>query len=259
MLRNLFLLSLRRGYFYNITLYSPLILYPLIKLWISAILESEQLIKTMKKLIIFASGEKEPDKGGSGFKKLVEATRTGILDVKIVAVVSNHPNGGVFSKAQELGVPFVHSPRGRTANDYRRIVAESCADFTALSGWLGFVQGLDPRTTFNIHPAFDLRKFGGKDFYGHKVHEAVIAAFKRSEVAYSGVTMHFATAKYDDPGAIFFQRKVSIYPDDDADTLAERVNRMEHEWQARITNDVVHGKIHWDGLDPKSICGADLE
>jgi phosphoribosylglycinamide formyltransferase-1 len=208
------------------------------------------------KLIVFASGSK--DGGGSGFEKLIENMRAGVLNVDIVAVVSNHEHGGVRERADRLGIPFIYSPKGRTAEDYKRIVKDSGAEFTALSGWLGFVEGLDPKTTFNIHPAWLPSPFGGAGFYGHLVHEAVLAAYKRGEVSHAGVSMHFVTPLYDE-GAVFFRRKVPIMPDDTPETLAKRVNEMEHKWQSIITNKVVNGEISWDGLDPGSLKGADLD
>ncbi len=211
----------------------------------------------LPKLIIFASGSK--DGGGSGFQKLVEATGTCVLGAEIVAVVSNHEHGGVRKRADALGIRFVYSPKGRTADDYRRIIQESGADYTALSGWLGKIEGHDPRTTFNIHPALLPSPFGGQGFYGHHVHEAVIAAYKRDKITHTGVTMHFATAKYDDPSAVFFQRQVEILPDDTPDTIAQRVNQTEHSWQARITDLVVTGVIKWDGVNTASIQGASIE
>ena len=51
------------------------------------------------KIVVFASGTK--DNGGSGFENLVEASRTGILDAEIVAVVSNHERGGVREQGRE--------------------------------------------------------------------------------------------------------------------------------------------------------------
>jgi len=210
-------------------------------------------------LIIFATGGKGRTEGGSGFVKLAEASQTGLLEANIVAVVSNNPEGGVFTKAQAFGIRFEYSPKPRTAEDYKRLVSKYGADYVALSGWLGRVEGLDPRITFNIHPAYDLLRFGGQNFYGHKVHEAVHRAYILGEVTHTGVSMHFATAKYDDPGAVFFKRKVQIYPDDSVDSIAKRVNDLEHEWQAKITNRVVRGEISWDGVNPASIRGADIE
>lgn len=214
-------------------------------------------MKNKPNLLIFASGTATG--GGSGFEKLVDASLSGVLEANIVGVVSNNENGGVREKAERLEIPFFHSPKGRTADDYRRFVQETNADFVALSGWLGLVSGLDPKTTFNIHPAWLPSPYGGKGFHGHHVHEAVLADYKAGNVTHHGLTMHFATAKYDDPNAIFFRRRVEIKPDDTADTLGARVNKMEHKWQAKITNLVVTGKITWDGENGASITGADIE
>ena len=214
------------------------------------------------KLLVFASGTKLYDTekgGGSGFQKLFEATQTGILQADIVAVVSNHEKGGVRARAEKLGVPFIYSPKPRTASDYQKIVSDTGADFIALSGWLALIEGLPANKTFNIHPAWLPSPFGGDGFYGHHVHEAVIKAYKEGKVTHAGVTMHFVTEKYDDDRAIFFRRRVEILPDDTPETLAKRVNEMEHKWQAIITNKVVSGEISWDGKDFSTMKGADLE
>ena len=201
------------------------------------------------KILVFASGSATG--GGSGFEKLVEATRSGILDADIVGVVSNHPNGGVKERAERLGVKFIYFAGPYTEEGYKKIVDESSAEYVALSGWLKLVAGLPPTKTFNIHPG-PLPKFGGRGMYGHHVHEAVIEAYKRGEVTHSAVTMHFVTSKYDE-GPVFFALPVEIMKDDDAGTLGKRVNLKEHEWQPRITDLVVKGLIHWDGKDPKSL------
>lgn len=202
-----------------------------------------------KKLIIFASGSKTG--GGSGFANLVSASRDGRLNAEIVMVISNHENGGVREKADRLGIKFLHFPAPYTAEKYREVAAE--ADFVALSGWLKMVEGLDPKTTFNIHPG-DTHKFGGAGMYGHHVHEAVIEAYKRGQVTHSAVTMHFVTDdKQYDRGPVFFQAPVEIFPDDTAETLAERVNLAEHLYQPIVTNAVVEGRVHWDGQNPDSV------
>lgn len=200
------------------------------------------------KLIIFSSGSKTG--GGSGFENLVKATRGGgPLDAEIIAVVSNHDNGGVRERADRLNIPFIHFVGPWTAEEYRKIVAG--ADFVALSGWLKLVTGLDPRTTFNIHPG-PLPRFGGTGMYGHHVHEAVIEAYKKGEVTHSAVSMHFVTEKYDE-GPLFKSIPVPILPDDTGETLGKRVNEAEHLYQPIITNDVIHGRIRWDGKDPSTL------
>lgn len=207
------------------------------------------------KILVFASGSAE--RGGSGFEKLVLASRGGPLEADIIAVVSNHANGGVRARADKLGVPFLHFAKPWTGEMYQRFASESKADFFALSGWLKLVTGLDPatrfnsRTVFNIHPG-PLPDFGGPGLYGHHVHEAVIAAHERGEITHSAVSMHFVTGEYD-RGPVFFRCRVKINGDDTPDTIGARVNQQEHLYQPEITSMVVNGLIKWDGVDPNSL------
>lgn len=199
------------------------------------------------KLLIFASGSK--DGGGSGFENLVKAMHSGILDADIIGVVSNHENGGVREKADHLNIPFIHFIAPYIAESYQEITKG--ADFVALSGWLKLVSGLDPRTTFNIHPG-PLPQFGGKGMHGHHVHEAVIEAYRRGELTHSAVSMHFVTENYDE-GPVFLSIPIEIRQDDTPETLGLRVNLAEHKYQPIATNAVLHGWIKWDGSDPSSL------
>jgi len=211
-----------------------------------------------KQLGVLATGT--ATEGGSGFEKLVEASRNGILDADIAFVVSNHENGGVRARADRLDIPFIHFPGPWTKARYQEVINGLKFDFIALSGWMKFVFGLDPRTTFNIHPG-PLPDFGGPGMYGHYVHEAVFNAYRDSAITHSAVCMHFITdppesssakEQYDN-GLVFFRMPVELKPEDTADDIGARVNKAEHLWQPRISNMVVHGKISWDGKDPKSL------
>ncbi len=208
----------------------------------------------MKKLLIFASGDSVG--GGSGFQKLVENARSGILKAEIVGVVSNNPKGGVWKRAKKFGIPFFYFSGPWTAENYQSYITETRADFIALSGWLKLVVGLPSEKTINIHPG-PLPKFGGSGMYGQYVHEAVLAAFHRGEIKNSEVCMHFVTDKYDD-GPVFFRCLVSIFKNDTPQTLAKRVNIVEHKCQSQITSLVVTGKIYWDGKDSKTLVGKEV-
>src|SRR3569832_1289350 len=120
------------------------------------------------KIIVFASGTKEGRR--SGFENLVTSPE---LDADILAVKTNHEHGGVRARAEKLGIPFIYFAGPCDAEHYRKIVTDSGAEWAALSGWLRKVEGLDPRKTFNIHPAllsFQNARFGGPGLYGHRVH-----------------------------------------------------------------------------------------
>lgn len=215
----------------------------------------------LPKLLIFASGT--ADGGGSGAANLLRAQHKGILRADIVGVVSQHALGGVREYAWEMGVPFIHFPKPWSKESYQQIARDSGADFFALSGWLKFVCGLDPgtsfnaKTVFNIHPG-PLPKFGGPGMFDHHVHEVVLAAYHRGEITHSAATMHFVVdgdGPIDgyDRGPKFFELLVPILPDDTTETLAQRVNACEHEWQPIVTDHVIHGDITWDGIHPASL------
>lgn len=222
-------------------------------------------------LIVFASGTK--DGGGSGFENLVAASKEGALDADIVGVVSNQKHGGVRERAKRLGIPFVHFETSKHPHilkdvgvSYMNIVRESGAEWVALSGWLKKVEGLDPRKTFNIHPALlsqldpstTLRasRFGGKGMYGRHIHEAVKAALDAGEINESGFSMHFVTDALD-RGPVFFEYRVPLKKGMSAEEIEQAVREAEHEWQPKITNMVVQGEISWDGKDPSSLVVPD--
>ena len=218
------------------------------------------------KLVIFASGTK--DAGGSGFENLVQASRAGVLDADIVAVVSNHENGGVRERADRLGVSFIYFPGPYDAQHYRAVVAKamdeepapledevSLMGWIALSGWFKLAHGLNPAKTFNIHPALLSQlggRFGGHGMYGKYIHEAVKVALDAGEITESGFTMHFVTEEMD-RGPAFFEFRVPLKEGMTADEIAKAVKEAEHEWQPKITNMVVHGEIAWDGKDLRSL------
>lgn len=198
-----------------------------------------------KKILIFASGDAEG--GGSGFQELVENSRSGVLQADIVAVVSNHEYGGVQKRAQKLGIPFVFMAKPYSAAVYQEIIDRFSPDLICLSGWLKlFPKGcIGKIPIINIHPG-RLPRFGGKGMHGHHVHEASMAAFQVQEIKFSAVTMHFVNADYD-RGTIFFEYLVLIRDNDTPETLAARVNKIEHGWQSYITNLVAHGSIRMEG------------
>jgi phosphoribosylglycinamide formyltransferase-1 len=195
------------------------------------------------RVLVFASGDEKG--GGSGFQELVEFSRTHppVLNAQIIGVISNHQNGGVHRRADALHIPFEYWSGPFDAKGYRSFVEKYQADFVMCSGWLKFVKGLNPSKTVNIHPG-PLPRFGGTGMYGHYVHEAVMAAYRRGEITQSAVTMHFVDEAAYDHGPIIFQMPVLIRPDDDAESLSKRVNEKERAWQSYILNLVVHRYIY---------------
>ena len=69
----------------------------------------------------------------------------------------------------------------------------------------------------NIHPSL-LPAFGGKGYWGHHVHQAVLD--RGCQV--SGCTVHLVDDVYDN-GPILVQRWCEVRPDDTVETLSRRV------------------------------------
>ena len=194
-----------------------------------------------KRLLVFASGGKEPDVGGSGLLTLAERIKTGELHAQIVGVVSNYPCGGAHKKATDAGLRFIHFPAPWDEAGYQRIVAEFKPDLVFLSGWLKKVVGLPTEMVLNIHPG-PLPEYGGKGMHGHHVHEAVLRDVKAGKRTCSEVSMHFTTAEFD-KGPICFCIQVPASSLDTAETLGKRVNEAEHLWQWWVTDMVLGGVV----------------
>ena len=65
--------------------------------------------------------------------------------------------------------------------------------------------------------------------YGNKVHEAVLAN-KETE---SGITIHYVNEKYDE-GKVILQKQITVEVDDTIESLAEKIQQLEHEWLPKI-------------------------
>lgn len=79
----------------------------------------------------------------------------------------------------------------------------------------------------NIHPAL-LPKFGGKGMYGMFVHEAVKTAAEKE----TGITIHEVNEQYDE-GTIVFQATCAIDETDTPQTIALKVQQLEHMHYAK--------------------------
>ena len=193
------------------------------------------------RIAIFASGS------GSNAEAIIRASREGRLSSEVGLVISNNVNAGVLKRAKALEVNnSVIDPRSFESEELYitsllSTLDENEIDFIALAGYLKLVQRelIDKyrNKITNIHPAL-LPSFGGKGFYGMKVHEAVIEAGCKV----SGVTIHLVNKKYD-RGAIIAQRTLPVLGDDSPESLAERVLKIEHEIYSEALQLFAEGRV----------------
>jgi formyltetrahydrofolate-dependent phosphoribosylglycinamide formyltransferase len=169
---------------------------------------------------------------GTTLQNLLDRIRNGRLSAQVVLVLSNRTDAYGLTRAREAGVEACVIPRKdhASADAFSQSIFEKCrqarVDLVCLAGFLQFLP-IPPdfeNKVMNIHPSL-IPAFCGKGFYGHHVHEAVLAYGARI----SGCTVHFVDNQYDH-GPIILQRSVPVLGDDSPETLAARV--FEQECQA---------------------------
>jgi len=168
---------------------------------------------------------------GSGrtLQNFVELIARGELQAEIGVVISSLSKVKGVERARAAGLPVViiRNQDHPDVDEFSRRIVETLerhdVQLACQAGWTCYWR-LPERwlgRVMNIHPAL-LPKFGGKGFYGHHVHQAVLAAGEKE----SGCTVHFANNEYD-AGPIILQRKVLVLPEDTPDSLAARVFEQE--------------------------------
>lgn len=168
--------------------------------------------------------------GGSTMVNLQRRILAGELNASIAGVIASRDCTGI-SKAEEFQLKTLTiSPKSfPSVADYSQEVFETIrsmdAELVILAGFLSKIVIPEDFThrVMNIHPSL-IPAFCGKGMYGHHVHAAVIA--RGCKV--SGCTVHFCDNEYDH-GPIILQTTVPVSADDDADSLAERVQAAECE------------------------------
>jgi len=166
---------------------------------------------------------------GTTLRNLIQLVQRAQLAIEIRQVVSSHPTAGGLQIAHDNGVPtqIVKRANSPTAEAYQAAIFGPCrdagAELVVMGGFLKHV--LIPKEfagrVINIHPSL-LPAFGGKGYYGRRVHEAVIDYGARI----SGCTVHFVDDEYDH-GPIILQKAVPVSPDDTPASLAARVFEKE--------------------------------
>lgn len=175
----------------------------------------------MKNIAVFASGR------GSNAQQIINNFRNS-KKVKVRAIVSSNPRAGVVQVADAEEIDLMIIDRNKFEQDgYITAFTELQIDLIVLAGFLWKIPPAlvmaYPDKIINLHPAL-LPKYGGKGMYGKAVHEAVLEAGDKK----SGITIHYVDDQYDH-GKIIFQASCDIDQKETAETLAEKVHRLEHK------------------------------
>lgn len=194
------------------------------------------------RIAVFVSGS------GSNLQALLDAQTSGQLSSgQIALVVSDREGAFALQRAKTAGIPAPVISRKdesmerrleETLRDYR-------IDLIVLAGYLTilspeFVSAHQGRI-INVHPSL-LPAFGGKGYYGLKVHEAAL----RRGVKISGATVHIVTEE-PDGGPIVLQKAVRVLKGDTPESLQKRI-MQKAEWLLLpraaeiLCKEILHGK-----------------
>ncbi len=175
----------------------------------------------MKSIVVLISGS------GSNLQAILDACSAGFIDGKVTAVLSNKAKAYGLERAKKAGAKAIvldhKAYADRAAYDQELIatIEQSQPDLVVLAGFMRiltpeFVQHYQGRL-LNIHPSL-LPKYQGLN-----THQRAIDAGDTEH----GCSVHFVTAELDG-GPVILQAKVPIFPDDDAEAVAQRVHEQEH-------------------------------
>lgn len=181
-----------------------------------------------KRILILASGR------GSNFCAIADAVSTNsIPNAEIVGVISNKADALVIEHAKKRNIPWhvIEATKFRTQGKLDRrsyekkllsLMFSLKPDLICLAGYM-LVLGKEivqsfPKQIINIHPSL-LPKFRGL----HAQKQAL-----ESGDSETGCTVHWVTEGLDE-GPPILQATVPILPDDDEDSLSQRMLSVEHE------------------------------
>ena len=175
---------------------------------------------------VFISG------AGTNLQSLIDAQGKVLQHGQISFVLSSSANAYGIIRAKKNNIPVLYINEKKVGNDTFYFTLEKhlkkySIDLIVLAGYLPFLSEdftlRWKKRIINIHPSL-LPKYGGKGFYGLKIHKAVL----ENGDLYTGATIHYVT-KDIDAGEIIEQEKMFV----DADTPEELQRKVlqEIEWK----------------------------
>ena len=174
-----------------------------------------------KRIAVLLSGR------GSNLQSILSASQSGALGGEIALVISNRPGAGGLDIAREAGIATAlidhqaYATREAFDADLAGALESQSPDLIVLAGFMRiltseFVSRFAGRL-MNIHPS--LLPY---------TPACTLTNVRWMQGIHAGATVHYVTGELDG-GPPVLQAKVAVQPDDNADSLAARVLRVEHE------------------------------
>jgi len=189
----------------------------------------------MKHIAILTSGQSR----GSNFLAIYNYIEKLNLSITIDYLFVTDIDSPIVELAKERYIKVIHyADQSEKLNDFLiRTCKVNPVDLLVCAGFMRklskeFFQKIKTPVV-NIHPAL-LPKYGGKGMYGINVHKAVFEAGEKV----SGATVHFVNENYDE-GHIIVQKECDILGCRSAESIAQKVLKVEHEIYPRTIRKMV--------------------
>ena len=197
----------------------------------------------MIKLAVLLTGS------GTTLENLFQQRDAGLLNADVAVVVSSRAGAFGLERAKKRGVPahLVERKKFVLPEEFSAAVFETIEpykpDLVCLAGFMSLLRIPESYThrVINIHPSL-LPAFGGKGYYGQRVHESVL----KTGCTVTGCTAHFVDNEYDQ-GPIIMQRAVDVLMDDTPESLGARVQAAEHEVFPKVIEHFAQGELKVEG------------
>lgn len=184
---------------------------------------------------------------GSNLQALLEAQARGELAPgQIALVVSNRPGAFALERAARFGVPALtvdhkaYPSREAFEDAVLAALDEHRVEAIVLAGFMRILTARFtdryPLRILNTHPSL-LPAFPG----AHAPADALAHGAK-----VTGVTVHFVDATLDG-GPIIAQRALAIEDSDDATSLHQRIQRLEHQLLPEVVAQLARGRLLCEG------------
>ena len=189
--------------------------------------------------------------GGSGLSSLLSFQSSEPRCHRTVLVIADSDNAGGLEHGRSAGITTMGIPLPQDRQSTQRRLAHesmilrqlksSGVELVVLSGYMriltpSFVAKWKGRL-LNIHPSLL------PDFPGAHAHRDALAAGVKT----TGCTVHLVDEGVDS-GPILAQREVPILPDDDEESLQDRVRKVEHTLYPEIIDLLCNGGVSLEVL-----------
>lgn len=182
---------------------------------------------------------------GSNLQALIDFAEANPQTLCIRAVISNQNTSYALERAKKANIPIqviTALPNQRREDFDEKLTATLNTYQPDLIVLAGFMRILSAQFTthwqdrlINIHPSL-LPKYPGLN-----THQRVIDAGESTH----GVSVHYVNAQVDG-GPIVAQAQLQLDPKDTAESLAKRIQLLEHQLLPAVVNAIATHKIHYN-------------